>query len=191
MQWESLESELVALAHADLEEAGEVAPCLAAFAGDELLLLAFLRPFEQGRHMDAVIEVAALAVPLGADRLVLSISGRGWKLDDPPPADANGHDARQRLLTVVTADASGNGEAATRASGWPFDVVNGHVRWGEPIAEEAEGPVVEALALLAAEHMQADTDDLARQARRCVSLGHDLYLSEDVNARLGIAAAPL
>src|SRR5688572_44782 len=71
-RWNDAESFLLAEAAADLTDSDDVSPCLVAFSGDELLLVAFLRSFAKGEYADPLIELLALTAPLGADRLALS-----------------------------------------------------------------------------------------------------------------------
>jgi hypothetical protein len=88
MQWDEVEQFMIAEAERDLEAGNEVRPCFAAFACEAPLVLAFLRPFPKGGYHDPLIELLALAAPLNADRLKLSLSGRAWSMDDPiPPVD--------------------------------------------------------------------------------------------------------
>ncbi|QBI20928.1 hypothetical protein ER308_15990 [Egibacter rhizosphaerae] len=192
MQWEHVEELLLGEADADLQEAGEVGPAVAAFTGEEPLLLAFLRPFERGAHLDAVVEVAALAVPLGANRIALSIGARAWSLDDPmPPVVPGVGDLRQRAVTVYRVDASRD-ETHQRSVLWPVEVGPGSVSWGEPFVEEGPpgqsvvGDLPNALVALAEGSVSASPEDVRAQAARCATLGHDLYLAPEGERRLGL-----
>lgn len=186
-RWEDLESFFRDSATRDLERDGEVDPCFVAFDGEAPLMLAYLRPFEKGAYADPLIELIALAGPLGADRLAACFGARGWSLDGPPPDVRAGSDPRQRVLAVQGADGSGG---ATRPFGtlWPFDVDAGQVRWGEPMrTEEPQGWIPQALAAAVAgrEQLRAAEGETAAQAARCSELGHDVYLSPEGNRRLG------
>jgi hypothetical protein len=171
----------------DLETGLQVRPCLVAMAGDERLFVAFLRPFMRGEPMDPLIELLALAAPLGADRLALSISGRAWSLKDPlPPVLPGVGDLRQRVLTILEADGT-DGSVLPRTTVVPFDLVSGGVHWGTPHVEEGEaGPISSAL-VLAVHHrrdFQADDREIRKQAARCSRLGHLLAFAEPVFDRL-------
>lgn len=190
-RWEDQRHLLIDLAVADLRGGGDVLPSMAAFAGDQPLFLATLRPFDKGAHQDAILEVGALAVGLGADRLALSLSGRAWSLLDPiPPVLDDGCDLRQRVIVVHTADATTDDPMATSTI-VPFDKgAEDRVVLGQAIADQAgEGWAPHALLLMAAGGGPAGGPpvgdaDLGRQVLRCEALGHRLAWSRDLLARL-------
>src|SRR5687767_6035135 len=100
--WGDVEGFLLDEAAKDVALSDEVRPCLAAFAGDEPLLVAWWRPFPKGGYADPLIELLALACPLGADRVAQSLAGRATSLDDPiAPVVAGVGDLRQRVVHVV------------------------------------------------------------------------------------------
>jgi hypothetical protein len=172
----------------ELARYAEVAPALAAFSGDELLFVAWLRPFAKGAYDRPVIELCALAVPLGGDRLALSMGARAWSLDKPVPRGQDGVDARQRVLITTYADGAG-----TDARVWnvvhPFDLDGDRVRWHEPTRlDGGEGWIADALAAFVQTPdaaRDARAEEVADQAERVVRLGHELYLSEACVDRLG------
>lgn len=190
-QWENMEAFMTAEAARDLEAGEEVRPCFAAFAGAAPLVLAFLRPFPQGRAADALIELLALAAPLDADRLALSIGGRAWSLDDPiPPVDPDFGDLRQRVVAIESVDGS-VGRPRPASTIIPFDLVDGQVRWGEPLRGEGEHSWVASafvVTIRKRRQLRGSMEEIRRQAKRCVALGHLLALSPTVADRLHLPA---
>ena len=188
--WVDVEQFLIEAAEDDLRATGEVTPCLIACAGEEPLFAAFMRPFAPGAYADPMIELLALAMPLGADRLALSMAGRAWSLDDPVvPAVAGVGDLRQRVVCVHLADGSGDAPVAdTRLR--PFSVVDGAVVWDEELRPgPAEGWISQALlvSVSSPQQLRASPEELAAQAGRCVALGHQLYLAPAGDARMPAA----
>lgn len=167
---------------------GEVMPCLAAFAGQRGLLLADLRPFEKGRYAEPLIELLALALPLGADRLAVAFGGRAWSLDDPPtPMVPGDPDLRQRILTIHRADGAGL-RVRSEAVMWPFELADGAVTWHPPLHtdEAVAGWIPEALnkAVEHRERLGQPAEVALAQAERCARLGHRVHLSPEVGERL-------
>lgn len=191
LQWDDVEAYLVAEADLDLTESADVRPCLVAFAGDEPLLVAFLRSFAKGEYADPLIELLALAAPLGADRLALSIAARAWSLDDPVvPVVPGLGDLRQRVLTIHAVDGAGGNTAVTSAL-HPFTHEGGRTIWEAPLRHPGgEGWLVSALELAVErrEALVASASDIRRQARRCVDLGHALALTDQGALRMGLDA---
>src|SRR5690606_2934864 len=106
-RWDEVEQWLKEEAEADLLAGQDSArPCLAAYRGHEPLFVAFLRRFEKGRYHDAVIELLALAIPLQANQLAMSMTGRAWSLDDPIVPVSEEGDLRQRVLMIESADST-------------------------------------------------------------------------------------
>lgn len=173
----------------DLEGGAPVRPCLVALAGEQRLFLAFLRAFAPRRHLDALVELFALAAPLDADRLVLSMGARAWSLDDPiPPVLPDGGDLRQRVLALLEVDGSA-GWPRARSTVVPFDLQDGRVRWGEEISQEGEqAPLLRAMALTLRHRARigrgATEEQIRAQAERCAARGHLLGLSPSVHRRL-------
>jgi hypothetical protein len=190
VHWDDVEQHLIAEAAVDLAETGDVRPCLAAFTGQTLLAIAFVRPFERGRYHDALLELLALVIPLGADRLALSLGARAWSLDDPVPPVVEGvGDLRQRVVVVLAVD--GTGPQVTRTSSLhPFACDSGSVTWGTPLRERGEGWVGEVMAVLLRDRdqMQFPAAEVVSQLHRCEALGHVVALSPDVEDRLAVDA---
>lgn len=188
-RWSDVEQFLFAEAVADLEAGDPIRPCMVAFSGDEGLFTAFLRDFAKGSYDDPVIELLALAAPLGANRLALSIAGRAWSFHDPLPPVLDGvGDLRQRVVCITQVDAAG-GEARMTSCLHPYSCTEDGVRWDPPVRESRpEGWLTSALALVAGRggELPASRRDMRRQARRCVALGHLLALSDTAAARLGL-----
>lgn len=186
-RWEHRETYLLDEARRELEDGGHVRPGLLAVAGERPLLTAFLRDVEPGRLVDALIEVVALAAPLGADRLALSLPGRAWSLDDPlPPVVPGLGDLRQPLIVVQEVDGSA-GPPRERSGAFPYDLVDGKVRWGPPLRQPGTIGLLAATLLIAVrdrDRLRATDGELRTQARRCVKRGHLVAFSEPVYDRL-------
>lgn len=187
MRWEDREAFLLNEACRDFREGSEIRPCFLAMAGDQPLFVAFLRPYEKGGHLGPLIEVIALAAPLDADRLAVSLSGRAWSLDDPVvPVIPGVGDLRQRVLLIEEADAS-SGQAIARSSALPYELEGRSVRWGEPVRHEGGSGIVSAALALAVRRrgrLRADDDQILAQAERCQRLGHLVALAAPVRDRL-------
>lgn len=193
-QWSDVERFLIAEAAADLDAGDPVRPCLVAFDGDEPLLTAFLRDFPKGDYDAPVIELLALAAPLGANRLALSIAGRAWSMDDPlPPVVAGIGDLRQRVVCITQVDGTG-AEVDITSSLHPYDLSPEGLSWG-CVARESrpQGWLASALCLVAERgaELSASARDLRRQARRCVALGHLVGLSDVAARRMKLEPSPL
>lgn len=185
-RWEDIDDLFVQWAAEDLEETGEIRPGLAAFAGERPRFLAWLRPFPKGAYHKPLIELFALAGPLDADRLAVSMPARVWSLDDPiPPVSADG-DLRQRALVVHLVDgACGQPRGVTVFH--PFQQDDDGPSWQEPRRlSGGEGWVFSAteLAITSRKRLRATDADIREQAVRVSRLGHDLYLATDVHDRL-------
>lgn len=200
-RWEGAEAFLIAEAQRDLEPLGDhpgldaVRPCLVAFAGAAPLLLAWWRCFDKGQALDPLVELMSLAVPLGADRVALSLSGRAWSLDDPvPPVLPGVGDLRQRVLHLTFVD-DHEGRGHRTEVLYPYDMDGDRVVWGERRElGPSEGEVPQGMELLVRMRAELHTDDveeLAGQLRRCARLGHLVAVAPAVCARLGVDAADL
>ena len=190
MDWEDVEQLLIDEAAADLEATGEIRPCLAAFVGDDPLALAFVRPFERGRYHDALLELLALVVPLGADRLALSMGGRAWSLDDPmPPVIRGVGDLRQRVVVITRVDGAGP-EVTCGSSLHPFDCDGQSVTWGTTLRERGEGWIADAMEVLVRdrEQMRCPVAKVVSQLHRCMTLGHVVALSPAAQEWLDVDA---
>lgn len=172
-------------------EAGVVRPVLAASRGGRQVLVAWLRPFERGAYADPVIEVVALAVPLGADQLAVLMGARAWSLEDPVAPVADGVDLRQRVAMVTAVDGA-QSPVVTATTLQPYDI-DGHggVRRQERVRLGAgQGWLADALGVFVQHrppgHLTTP-ERLARQAARVVALGHELHLHPDAERHLGQA----
>lgn len=169
--WADQADLLADLALIDLAD-GQIRPTLSAFRDDDPLLLATLRPFPPAGYHDPIIEVGALAMALGADRLALSLSGRAWSTRDPiPPVLDDVGDLRQHVLVVHLVD-------GTCAPPSQHTVIRAVTRGGRALADPlpespGEGWVPRALACMVAERdLQVRPADIADQLLRCEALGH-------------------
>ena len=194
MQWNEVDEFLREEATADLEEAGDIRPSLVAFRGEEPLFVAFLRSFEKGRYADPIIELLALAGPLGADRLALSVGGRAWSLEDPIAPVLHGvGDLRQRVLCTISVDGAG-GAITSEGSVHPFTLTaDGAVRWEPAVRSAAAETWIRGALELAVERrasLRASERDIRRQARRCAALGHLIAFADGVAQELGLSDYP-
>jgi hypothetical protein len=190
--WDEVPGYLLELAHRDLAVSPEPLPSVVAFAGDRPMAVGVLRPFDRGGAVPALIELLALLLPLGVDRLGLTLTGRAWSTEDPVPPVCDDGDLRQPVLVLVTADASHGPCALTcelrailpdaaAAEGW---------RLSEELSgdELPEAPLVDALRILL-EHrdeLEDGTTDqaLLTQLGRILLLGHALALAPEPAERL-------
>lgn len=197
--WSDQGQLLIDLAVADLQAGHDICPTMVAFRGDQPLFLATLRPFLRGLHEDPIIEIAALAMGLAADRVLLSLSGRAWSLDDPiPPVLPDVGDLRQRVIVLHRADATTDDPIA-RSTIVPVEVVDPddasdptaqpgsgvRVHTGPPLTDvDGEGWVPRALMTLVSAGEgrvdPEDLEDLGVQVRRCEQLGHRVAWSPTV-----------
>ncbi|MGI9017694.1 MAG: hypothetical protein ACR2HR_11435 [Euzebya sp.] len=185
--WEDQPPLLIDLAVTDLQAGGEVRPTLVAFHGDQPLFLATVRPFAKGHYHDPIIELGAVAHGFGANRLLLSLSGRAWSLHDPiAPVLDEGCDLRQRVIALNQVDASIQ-PVVVQTTIVPFEVdPDGEVTIGRTITvDDGQGWVHQALAAMASTAEVSDFDDsLARQVYRCEQLGHTIAWSRDLAAMI-------
>lgn len=189
-RWEDVEELLVAAAADDLERHDDVVPAMVAFADDEVLFVAWTRPFPPGEHHAAVLEICALATALGADRVGMSFGARVWSLEDPIPPVAPEGDLRQRAVTVHLVDGRAEPPGAVHAL-HPFDAVDGAVRWHPRMEHgELEGWIPDVLRQVAAPVRR--TVRLEHQVltllRWLTELGHDVHLGVAVGRRLDAIA---
>lgn len=191
-RWSEIEQFLRDEAARDLVAGEPARPCVAAFRGEQPLLLAFLRPHAKGEYADPMIEVLTVAAGLGANRLAASFSARAWSWDDPiPPVLPGVGDLRQRVVTIHRVDGSGDQLTATDVI-LPYALGDGGIVWGTRLAEEsAQGWIPMALRAVVerGEELAVSDAEIAEQVLRCDRLGHLLGLSQAVTERLGFAAA--
>jgi hypothetical protein len=194
LTWDEGPDTLLALAACDLDDGGPPLPRLLAHRGATALGLAELRPFGPGEVLHPVIELLALFLPLGADRVCLALPGRVWSLDDPivPVIEEAGIDLRQRAVTLWSADGH-DGPARTSAGLHPFTLDDvGEWGWGPSLGpdEPCVAPVLDAVrVLLDARHdLPVAPAERTRQLERVVALGHGLALAPVAARELGLTS---
>jgi hypothetical protein len=186
--------QLLAMCAADLDAGLDPVPTLAAFIGDRPLALVGLRPFAPGEIVQALVEVLALLLPLGCDRLALALPGRAWSLDDPIVPVTDDGDLRQRVLMLTVADARGR-PCELRTTLHPFEVTDRATRFADPISpgSPTDAPVVAAVGALldARDELRPTTASLALTAQfgRVLLLGHELSLAPSARERLVAASS--
>ncbi|MEE8603296.1 hypothetical protein [Euzebya tangerina] len=192
-RWDTQSDLLTSLAVHDLEQGGEVKPSCVAFQGEQAVFLTTLRPFTTGGHHRPVLEVLAVAAGLGADRLMISLAGRAWSLEDPIPPVSEDGDLRQPVLTIHSVDGSTTPPLSLNRLRAYDRTETGEVRLGEMICEvNALGFIPSALAVAASEATPVPvpgTDQAAAlitQISRCERLGHRFAWSTDTAAYLDV-----
>jgi hypothetical protein len=182
---DAAEALLVEAAAADLKDTGEVQPALIAFTGQALRFVAWLRPFAEGQHHQPLVELLALAGPLGCDRLMVSLGGRVWPRDRP--AAARHGDRGHRALVVHAVEGTRQPPHAWTAL---RPVVAGAgdtpALAGSRDPGPAQGWVSQALltAVRQRQWLAAPWPTIAEQAARVDALGHALYLPPELLTRL-------
>lgn len=188
--WEGRRAFLLEEARDDLERGEDVRPRLVAWRGENPLLVAYLRAFRRGGHIDALVEVLSVAVPLGADRLAMSVGGRAWSLRDPvPPVIEGVGDLRQRVVCVEQVDGSSR-RTVMETMAVPYTLDGGRrVTWLPPVdAEDTISRVATALA--AALHHRArfaaPIERVRERAVSCVEVGHLVAFSMAAHGQLSL-----
>lgn len=192
--WDDWVVELLrAGADLDLRVDGEARPRLVAADGDVPLMYAEVRPFAKGAYHQPLMELMALALPLGTDRVAVGVTGRVSSSEDPiPPALEGVGDLRQRVLVIELIDGH-RPTVLARSLLLPFSTDGADVDWQEPFDPgPGEGWIAQALALLIdqREQLQLTPEEILEQAGRCVALGHRLALLDGVADRLGTDRIP-
>lgn len=187
--WSQCTQLLRRFAAEDLDLGMSPQPTLLAYDGERALATVMLRPFDDGGAVDAVLEVLAMLLPLGTDRLVLSLPGRAWSALDPIVPVTADADLRQRVLLICVADGTRVPAAlSVRVHGIEMDAEGW--RWQGTIdaTEEVEAPLVEVLRLLLdARGRLLDTAAnirIAAQFGRVLLRGHEVHLSALAAERL-------
>jgi hypothetical protein len=177
--WDEVEDWLRESAREDVVETGGIRPTLVGFAGERPLLIARSRPFGPSGGHAALIELLSLAVPLGADRLAVSIGGNAWSYAERAnPAWPYARDDRRDICLIAIADDTGAGRP--RCTLTPYEHGGNNVIWGDSlVSDEVEGWLVETLSAPrdAVTSTVSTVDDMARTAMHCVALGHELYIA--------------
>jgi hypothetical protein len=183
-RWDEVEVDLRVETTLALDEGRPPPPLLVAFAGPRPVAVTALRPFDDGDALQALIEVLALLLPLGTDRLALSLPGIARDPDPgaPPTAPADG----QLLVLVATVEAWPEG-SRQRARLHPLRRRGAQWQWGAESTEiDAEAmPLLEALGRLlerrdSLRRVDPTDGELHRQLARCVLLGHTVALHDDI-----------
>lgn len=192
-QWDTQSDLLTTLAVHDLEQGGEVKPSCVAFQGEQAVFLTTLRPFTTGGHHQPVLEVLAVAVGLGVNRLMISLAGRAWSMDDPIPPVSEDGDLRQPVITIHSVDGSTTPPLSLNRLRAYDCLEGGEVRVGELICEAtALGFIPSALAMAVAQSTPVPvpgTDEAAgliAQIARCERLGHRFAWAADTAAYLDV-----
>lgn len=167
----------------ELQAVGAMRPALLAYAGDDLVATVGLRPCVGGDEQHAVIEVLALLLPLGTDRIAACTEASIRPVDQDSPARRA---VRTRALLVVLADASGRALPRVTTGVLPFtlDAVRpcGRApRWHPQLQLDCgDGWIASTLRLLMPDTTglarRRDQLDLVGQHVRCTRLGHDIRL---------------
>jgi hypothetical protein len=176
--WDDVPDTLLALAACDLDEQLPPLPRLVAFHGEEPIALTVLRPLAAPDDLlPAVVELLALVVPLGADRVAVALPLRTERpapdLDAPGPGDLG--------LLVGWADATG-GPARVLSRIHPLASDEDDGRWwgpGTPLDPEPDGSLLRAVALAieARDQLHRPDDELRPQLIRVLALGHGVALA--------------
>jgi hypothetical protein len=197
LSFEDAERFLSALVADDLAQGRGLAPTLLAFAGERPLGSVRLRPHGRDGLLAVVLEILALLLPLGTDRIVLALPGRAWSLADPIPPVTEEDDLRQRVVVVVAADAQG-GPCRLRTRLHPFTVDGrGRCTWLPQFEPDGpvDAPVLTALQVLLDRRAAVATTAepparIAARFGRVLLLGHELSLApRTAQALLSASAA--
>jgi hypothetical protein len=177
--WPGVARALQDAATLDLDAGAAPLPTLFAFIGDEPQAMVTLRPVGPEELLQAFIEILALFLPLGVDRVAYSLATR-----------CGDFAADVRHLLVVRTDAH-DGGCETRVEVVPGVLRGGAWRWGPPADAEtgADGGLVTAIAFLLEHRTELEPADeagprVAAQFGRVLLLGHELALSPDLARRL-------
>jgi len=195
-RWSDVEAFLLDDATRDLAAGVGPLPALAAAIDDEVVALGTLRPFDDTGPVPALVEVLALLLPLGVNRVALRLSGRAWSTLDPIPPVSDAGDLRARVLVLVQADglphpcriSSGLHELQQEPSsqGWTLGAVIVDTE------EQPVAPIIEALGILLDRRDELEGDvtgaGLVAQLGRILLLGHELALAPELAFRLTMAS---
>jgi hypothetical protein len=180
---------LLQLAANDLADGLPPRPTLTAYAGEQPLAIVGLRPFGPGELLGPLVELAALLLPLGADRFGLAVPGRAWSLDDPVPPVLDEVDLRRTVLTVLQIDGHGTDAPRTDGTLHPYEVdASGQVVFDTAIGVGwPEGPATDGLLTLVRgrhEVTAAWPQATVVQFARCLLRGHHVVLAPPVAEHL-------
>ena len=195
-RWSDAEAFLLDDATRDLAVGVGPLPVLVAAIDDEVVALGTLRPFDDGGPVPALVEVLALLLPLGVNRVALRLSGRAWSTLDPIPPVSDAGDLRARVLVLVQADGLSSPcriscqlhelRPEPASQGWTL---------GAAIVDAEAAPVaplIEALDILLDRRDELEEDvtgaALVAQLGRILLLGHELALAPELAFRLTMAS---
>jgi hypothetical protein len=192
-RWDEVELDLQVEATLALDEGYGPEPLLVAFDEQEPVGIVGLRPFEPHGVLQALVEVLALLLPLGARRLALTLPGQARDVpgSDPTPLNASG--TQSPLVVLATADAVGEGPTRLRARVLPLAHDGDCWQWQEQDAVDIDADdwdITRALAVLleAPAPFEAETErqrtQLQAQLGRCLLLGHMVTLAPPAADRL-------
>jgi hypothetical protein len=189
--WSDARDDLLALAAGDLDAGTPPLPTLLGFTGDDALAIVTLRPCDRDELVQALLEVLALLLPLGADRIAVSFPGRAWSVEDGMVA-ADAPEPRSPVLLVTLADAAG-GPCQTSTSIHPFEEHAVGWEWLAALYPDEdpdpEPAAIVALRLLLDAREQVTSEQqgdlrIPAQFGRVLLLGHQVALAPLAAERL-------
>jgi hypothetical protein len=192
-RWDEVEVDLRVEVTLALDEGLPPRPLLVAFAGEQSVAVAQLRPFTRDDALQALIEVLALLLPLGTDRVALALPALACVADPDPAPDVVDEATLvdgQLLVLVATAEA-GTPETRLRGRVHALEQRDGRWHWLAETAEIDPGSfeLTDALGLLLEQRgglrpRDPAAGELLQQLARCLLLGHLISLSDDTADRL-------
>lgn len=192
--WAEARDTLLGAAGAALDLGLVPTPMLLAYEGDEPLATVLLRPFGSGELTNVLVETLALLLPIGADRLALTVPGRAWSTDDPIPPVTPEVDLRRPVVVLTSADAH-RGPCQLESSLHPYTFGDEGWSWDDDVALDGlDAPATAALRILlgSRDELSSSPDRLdlrvAAQFTRILLLGHDVLLAPTAANRLGSAS---
>jgi hypothetical protein len=194
--WDDVEGFLLHGALLELDRGFAPMPALAAFSGEDPVAFGNLRPFEPGEVVPALVEVLALLLPLGVDRLALLLPARAWSLRDPIPPVTDEIDLRTPVLVVVRGDGHEQPCATDATVQELLAPAAPEDDWslGASLAPGSgdDDRLAHALTILLdhRDELRADLgeDTLVQQLGRILLLGHELALAAACTERLTLAS---
>ena len=202
-QWAEVELDLRVETTLALDAGGAPEPLLAAFDEDEALAVVALRPVPTEQLLQALVEVLALLLPLGACRVALALPGRVRRAGPPTsPGELAADDDPLVVLATASAtsperDAGGEVDLAARVV--PLRHDGECWQWQEDLAVDIDAEdwdVTRALAVLLGApppELAGGRDErallearptLQAQLARCLLLGHVVALAPAAADRL-------
>lgn len=192
-QWDEVELDLQVETTLALDEGYAPEPLLVAFDEKEPVGVVGLRPFEPEGVLQALVEVLALLLPLGARRVALALPGRARDVAGAGGTALTAEDPYAALVVLATADAIGDGPAELRARVLPMRHDGDCWQWQEQDVVDVDadewditralGVLLDAPAPLEADAAQ-DRTQLQAQLARCLLLGHVVTLAPPAADRL-------